>query len=73
MDENSIETRIDYSNGDVFIIVESGKFDQEWNGHGYLFERTDFHEDGSASKYYGIELEEKHYKAILYMLENRIE
>ena len=67
MDKN-IETKIDYSAGKVFVIVESGKFDQEWNGPGHLFHRTDYHEDGSQSEYYGIELTKAEYEAVLDVL-----
>lgn len=34
-------------------------------GAGYLFKRSDWHEDGSISIYYGVELTESQYKELM--------
>lgn len=69
---NDIQTRIDYSNGEVFAEIVDEKHDMSWNGYGHLFHRQDIDEDGRVTHTYGIELTEKKYRTIAGMVRGDI-
>jgi hypothetical protein len=60
---DKIDTKIKYEKP-VFIEVEVGK-----NAHdisdAHPFKRTDYHEDGSQTVWYGFEVAQKEYEAFL--------
>ena len=60
--DNNVLTRIKYE-GNVFVELHFGGEDAR-DVPGCLFHRTDYHEDGSQSEYWGIELIESHYIAV---------
>ena len=57
---NDIETKIDYK-GEVNLASPF----QEISFNGDLFHRKDYHEDGSISEYYGIDISHDTYSKLM--------
>jgi hypothetical protein len=64
---DDIQSKTKYDE-DVYLEIQLPD-DMGWDGHGVLFHRTDFWEDGSQSEWYGVELTEKQYEAIRQYIE----
>ncbi len=55
-----IETKISYKGKIIFHVHNPALGEHHYIGlTGHAFHRTDYHEDGSQSEYYGIELNNK--------------
>jgi len=59
-DEQSVESRTSYQGRVVFAIPTSKNKLAILEGH--IFHRQDYHEDGSVSDYWGIDMTEEEYK-----------
>ena len=62
---SDIQTTVKYEK-QVFIEIEVGK--DALDVDAIPFKRTDYHEDGSKTEWYGLEIKEGTYKALMAML-----
>jgi len=65
---DNIQNKLEYQK-ELYLAVEIGK--DEWNGHGHLFHRQDYNEDGSTTHWYGIELRQSQYELIQQLLSEK--